>query len=76
VVLYLAVCVLSLAAAGLMIEPSVISTDIGHHADFADYLRLALLVSALATIGGALGGALESDAAVREATYAYRHHTS
>jgi uncharacterized membrane protein len=76
VVLYVAVCVLSLAAAGLMIEPSVISTDIGHHADFADYLRLALLLSALATVGGALGGALESDAAVREATYAYRHHTS
>ena len=76
IVLYGAVCVLSLGAAGLMIEPSVISTNIGHHADFADYLRLALLLSALATVGGALGGALESDAAVREAAYAYRHHTS
>jgi uncharacterized membrane protein len=76
VVLYVAVCVLSLAAAGLMIEPSVISTEIRHHADFADYLRLALLVSALATVGGALGGALESDAAVREAAYAHRHHAS
>jgi uncharacterized membrane protein len=76
VVLYVAVCVLSLAAAGLMIPSSVLSTNIGHHADFADYLRLALLVSALATVGGALGGALESDAAVREAAYAHRHHSS
>ena len=76
VVLYVAVCVVSLAAAGLMIGPSVMSGQIGHHAGFGDYLRLALLASALGTAGGALGGALESDAAVREATYAYRHHGS
>jgi hypothetical protein len=76
VVLYGAVCAASLAAAGLMIRPSVISGQIGHHAGFGDYLRLALLASALGTAGGALGGALESDAAVREATYAYRRHGS
>jgi uncharacterized membrane protein len=76
VVLYAAVCAVSLIAAGLMLEPSVISAQIGHRAEFGDYLRLALLASALGTVGGALGGALESDAAVREATYAYRHHRS
>jgi hypothetical protein len=59
-----------------MIEPPVMSAQIGHHSDFADYVRLALLLSALATVGGALGGALESDAAVREAAYAYRNHGS
>ena len=76
VVLYAAVCAVSLIAACLMLEPSVISAQIGHRAEFGDYLRLALLASALGTVGGALGGALESDAAVREATYAYRHHRS
>ena len=74
--LYVVVCAVSLAAAGLMIGPSVMSGQIGHHAGFGDYLRLALLAGALGTVGGALGGALESDTAVREATYAYRHHAS
>lgn len=76
VVLYAAVCAVSLIAASVMLEPSVMSAQVGHRVEFGDYLRLALLASALATVGGALGGALESDAAVREATYAYRHHRS
>jgi uncharacterized membrane protein len=74
--LYVAVCVLSLAAALVTIVPSVMTKQLGYHSNFGDYVRLALLASALATIGGALGGALESDAAVREATYAYRRDPS
>ena len=74
--LYAGTCLIALAAAALMLEPSLMSAQIGHRSDFADYLRLALLAGALATVGGAFGGALESDAAVREATYAYRHHQS
>ena len=70
--LYGAVFVLGLLGAGLMLEPSVMAAAIGHRVDFGDYIRLALLAGALATVGGAIGGALESDAAVREATYAYR----
>jgi uncharacterized membrane protein len=76
VALYLAVCVLSLGAAALVIEPSVMTAQIGHHSNFDDYVRLALLASALATVGSALGGALESDVAVREATYGYRQNRS
>jgi hypothetical protein len=76
VALYVAICALTLAAAGLMIEPSLMSPQIGHHGGFSDYLRLGLLASALGTVGGALGGALKSDTAVREATYAYLHHGS
>jgi uncharacterized membrane protein len=72
VALYLEVFVLTLAGAALLIEPSLMSSRIGHPSDAADYVRLAVLASALATVAGALGGALESDAAVREATYGYQ----
>jgi uncharacterized membrane protein len=74
--LYAAVCIFTLLAAALVIEPAVMTSEIGHRATVIDYVRLALLASALATVGGAIGGALESDAAVREATYAYRHEQS
>ncbi len=72
VVLYTALCLLGLAGAWLLISPSLLSQQIGHASGFGDYLRLALLAGALATIGGALGAALESDATVREAAYGYR----
>src|ERR1700761_2000606 len=72
VVLYTAVCLLGLAGAWPLISPSLLSEQIGHPSGFGDYLRLALLSGALATIGGALGSALESDVAVREAAYGYR----
>jgi uncharacterized membrane protein len=70
--LYIAVFALSLAAAGLMLDPSLLSTQLGRPSRFGDYVRLALFASALATIAGTLGGALESDSAVREAAYAHR----
>jgi hypothetical protein len=71
-VLYTILCLLELAVAWLLINPSLLSEQIGHASGLGDYLRLALLAGALATIGGALGAALESDAAVREAAYGYR----
>jgi uncharacterized membrane protein len=70
--LYLAVFVASLAGAGLLIDSSLMGAAIGEPAHVSDYLRLAWLASSLATVGGAVGAALESDAAVREAAYAYR----
>ena len=69
--LFAAVTVASLVAAMLTIEPTVLSTQLGRSSGFGDYVRLAVLASALATVGAAFGGALESDAAVREAAYAY-----
>ena len=46
--------------------------QLGHAVDVGNFLRLAWLVSSLATIGGALGSFVESDFAVREATYRYQ----
>jgi uncharacterized membrane protein len=70
--LFAAVALASLVAAMLTIEPSVLTSQLGRSSGFGDYVRLAVLASALATVGAAFGGALESDAAVREAAYAYR----
>jgi hypothetical protein len=70
--LYLGVVIVSLAGAGLLITPGNFGDAIGSHAGLTDYLKLAWLVSSLATVGGALGAGLESDVAIREAAYAYR----
>jgi hypothetical protein len=68
--LYASVFVLSLAGAALLIDSHLLGEALGRGAQTSDYLRLAWLASSLATVGGALGGAVESDDAVREAAYA------
>ena len=63
---------LSLAGALLLVVPDLFAEGLGHRPQVSDYLELAWLISALATVGGALGAGLESDEAVREAAYSYR----
>lgn len=70
--LYAAVFVVALGAAALLIDPTLFEETVSRPVGVSDYLRLAWLASSLATVGGALGGVIESDAAVREAAYAYR----
>jgi hypothetical protein len=70
--LYAALFVLTLAGAGLVLDPGPLRAALEHDVSFADYARLAWFVSSLATVGGALGAGLESDIAVREAAYGYR----
>lgn len=70
--LYAALLAIALAGAALAVDDDVMSRFIGHHAEFVTYVKLAWLASSLATIAGALGAGLESDAAVREAAYGYR----
>jgi hypothetical protein len=74
--LYAAVFAVSLAGAALLIDHSLFAQQTNQAADVGDYLRLAWLASSLATVGGAVGAALESDTAVREAAYAHREETS
>jgi hypothetical protein len=70
--LYAVVLVVSLAVAAILIDPSLFESAVHHPVGVQEYLRLAWLASSLATVGGALGGVLESDETVREAAYAYR----
>jgi hypothetical protein len=67
--LYAALYVLALAASFWFVMPTVWVGQVGHPATLRDYFELAWLISSLAMIGGALGAALESDEAVREAAY-------
>jgi hypothetical protein len=70
--LYAEAFVIVVPASALLIDSSLFGQTVGHAVGVADYLRLDWLVCSLATVGGALGSALESDAAVREAAYAHR----
>lgn len=69
--LFLSLLVIAAACEAAVVAPSVLEGQLGHPVDAAAYLKVALLITTLATIGGALGAALESDSAVRQAAYGY-----
>jgi hypothetical protein len=69
---YVALLVINVIAAAALITPAVFELQLHHAVGPWNYFKLAWLVSSLATIGGALGAAVESDRAVREAAYGYR----
>ena len=68
--LYAALFLMILAVAGLLLSPDALGSGLGHVVGTGDYATLAWFTASLATVGGALGAALESDTAVREAAYA------
>ncbi|MCW3001486.1 MAG: hypothetical protein JWQ20_784 [Conexibacter sp.] len=72
VTLYLVLLALNLVAALVLISEGVLERQLGHPSNFGTYVAMAWLVTSLATLGGALGAALENDRAVREAAYGYR----
>src|ERR1700744_1712761 len=73
--LYLALFIAMLAAALLLVPGSLVGLVLGHPAGVADQVSLAWLASSIATLGGALGAALESSESVREAAYPYQPDT-
>jgi hypothetical protein len=75
VVLYLTLFIAMLAAALLLVPGDLLGAQLGHPAGAADQIRLAWLATSIATLGGALGAALESHETVREAAYTYQPDT-
>jgi hypothetical protein len=70
--LFAALLLISIVCVSALISPSVLESEIGKDVDARSYLKVALVLSMLATLGGALGSALESDEVVRAAAYCYR----
>jgi hypothetical protein len=68
--LYAALFVLVLAGAALVITAPVLGEALGRDTSMRDYVTLAWFAASFATVAGALGTALESDAVAREAVYA------
>ncbi|MEN4477648.1 hypothetical protein [Mycolicibacterium chlorophenolicum] len=64
--------VLLVLTAWWTLPPQMLAQSLGHSVGPADYLRLAWLVAAVATLGGALGSGLEDDQAVKQAAYGAR----
>jgi hypothetical protein len=73
--LYLALFIVMLAAALLLVPGSLLGLVLRHPAGVADQVNLAWLATSIATLGGALGAALESSESVREAAYTYQPDT-
>jgi hypothetical protein len=73
--LYVALFAIMLAAALLLVPGSLLGLVLGHSAGVADQVSLAWLATSIATLGGALGAALESSESVREAAYTYQPDT-
>lgn len=61
----------TLAGEALIIQSSVLEEQLQHGVGTAEYLALAWMVSALATVGGALGSGLEHEIDIRLAAYSY-----
>jgi hypothetical protein len=74
-VLYLALFAALFVVALLLVPDSLLSVVLGHPSGVADQIRLAWLATSIATLGGALGAALESHETVREAAYTYQPDT-
>jgi hypothetical protein len=73
--LYLALFAAMLAGAVLLVPGHLLSTQLGHPAGVDDQIKLAWLGASIATLGGALGAAVESRESVREAAYTYQPDT-
>jgi hypothetical protein len=72
VTLYVALFGVTLGTAWLLVKGEVLRDNLEGPVGWRDYATIAWMATSVATVGGALGSGLESDAAVREAAYGYR----
>ena len=68
-VCYVALYVVNLAWALFVLDPSVMGGYLHRSLDYGDLFVLSWFVASAATVGGGLGSGLESDEAIRAATY-------
>jgi hypothetical protein len=71
-IFHLGLFVLLLLTAWWTLPPALVADNIGHPVDLPTLLRMAWLVAAVATLGGALGSGMEDDEAVKAAAYGVR----
>lgn len=72
VICYLALYIVNLAWALFVLDPAVVGDTLGRPVTPGDPFVLTWFVASVATLGGALGTGLESDDAIRAATYSKR----
>jgi hypothetical protein len=70
--MYLLLASMTFLAALAVIANDYMSVQIGHPVGVLDYAALAWLASSMGTVAGALGSSLETEQAVRRATYSKR----
>ncbi|WP_233576023.1 GtrA domain-containing protein [Saccharopolyspora rhizosphaerae] len=70
--MYGALYVVNLIAAFVVVTPEVLGEYVGPGLGFGDYAVVVLLVTAAATVAGAVGSGFESENSVREAAFSYR----
>lgn len=71
-IMYLLLFGVTLLAAGALIDSGYFSRQLHHPVALGDYARLVWLTSSVGIVAGALGSSLESEEAVRRATYSAR----
>lgn len=70
--MYVLLFALTAMGSATVISPEYLSGRLGHPATPLDYLGLSWLASSMGTVAGALGSSLESESAVRRATFSKR----
>ena len=71
-IMYLLLFGVTLLAAGALIDSGYFGRQLHHPVALGDYARLVWLTSSVGIVAGALGSSLESEEAVRRATYGAR----
>jgi hypothetical protein len=71
-ILHIGLFILLLLTAWWTLPPQLVAHNIGHPVGLSSLLLMAWLVSAVATLGGALGSGMEDDEAVKAAAYGVR----
>ncbi len=67
-----ALLLINLTAAVVVIPPDFFATQLGRPIGPFDYLRVALMATAMGLVAGAVGSGLEDDSTVRQAAYSQR----